>query len=433
MSRKTSQTKKHYLDSWARYILNAARAGRLGSKPIAIQHVQTIAGPRVGVMELHAGLDAGRLLKTLSADDSALLRQFVPWEFAGAPACYMSGRYVRIEAGWSADLTQGVIRLDGVNHSPRGGGRWLAGQNERGRIVVAGLCDRTPHFLLAGQSGSGKSLAMVAAACQLGKAPDNRLIMIDGKWGEGLQPVSRLSTMQGPLAIDVEEAERALAWAMADMRRRYERKMAGEFDPSRLVIFWDEPQEWLKDNPRLVAMTRRLLGQGRAVGVHFLIATHHPTTDVFGDKASKRNLTGRIALRVADFEASSVAIGASRPRADRLLGAGDSYLVGPGSVQRAQLVYVDRRDFDALPSGEPALDEWPDYQVEDWGQSPELEPFTPQQAAEAVIAACEGVGRPTLEKRAGVGSTVGRRLLAYGRNVYDVLRERDYVLCEQSG
>jgi S-DNA-T family DNA segregation ATPase FtsK/SpoIIIE len=346
----------------------------------------------------------------------------------------MNGRYVRIEAGWSADLTQDVIRLRDVNHRPRGEGRWLAGQNERGSMVVAELGDRTPHFLLAGQTGSGKSVAIESAASQLGQDPANHLIMIDGKWGDGLLPVSHLPTLQGPLATGVEDAGRALAWAMGDMRRRYECKASGRRDPSRLVIFWDEPQEWLRDDPKLAAMTRRLSGQGRAVGVHFLIATHHPTTDMFGDKSSKRNLTtGRIALQVADFEASRVAVGASRPRADRLLGAGDSYLIGPGAVQRAQLVLVDQRDFDALPSGEPALDEWPECRAEDWGQEPDLEPFTPRQTAEAIIAAHEGKGRPALEERAGVGSTVGRRLLAYGRDVNEALGERGYALREQSG
>ncbi|MCP4518807.1 MAG: hypothetical protein GY824_26725, partial [Delftia sp.] len=408
MSTNTFEARKRHLNDWANYLVHAARAGHLGNKAISIQSpVRSIAGPRVGGLELRAGVDAGRLLKALTANDLALLRQYVPWDFSGSPVCYMSGRYVRIEAGWSADLAQGVIRLRDVNRRPQGAGRWLAGQNERGSMVAAELNDRTPHFLLAGQSGGGKSVAIQSSACQLGQDPDNRLIMIDGKWGDGLLPVAHLSTLQGPLALDIEDAEHALAWAMSDMRRRYEQKMAGNRDPSRLVIFWDEPQEWLKDNARLAAMTRRLSGQGRAVGVHFLIATHHPTNDMFGDKTSKRNLsTGRIALQVADFDASRVAIGAAKPRADHLRGAGDSYLIGPGSVQRAQLVYVDERDFDALPAGKPLLEQWPDYQVEDWGRASKAEPFTPEQTAEALIVACQGKGRPTLEQRAGVGSTV---------------------------
>jgi hypothetical protein len=415
--------KQYYLTEWAGYIARAARDGHLCGKPVGITRVQTVAGPRAGALELSAGIDAGRLLKALSADDSAVLRQFVPWEFTGEPLAYMRGRYVRVEAGWPSDLAESMIRLTDVGQHPRDGGRWIAGKNERGQTVTLGLNDNTPHFLLAGQTGSGKSVGMLAAACQLGKDHDNRLMLLDGKFGVDLRQVAHVATLAGPLVTDCEGATSALAWAVQDMRRRYEHE-----DPSRLVILWDEPGEWLADSPLLVEMTRRLLAQGRGANVHLLMCTHHPVVSVFGDSASKRNLTGRLALKVADFEASRVAVGGPQPRADHLLGAGDCYAVTPGAVHRLQGVFVDERDFGILPSGNPLLDEWPEYQTESLGQS---EPFPPDQTAEAIIAAAEGAGRPTLEKRTGVGSTVGRKLLTYGRDVYNELSERDYTLCEQ--
>jgi hypothetical protein len=372
---------------------------------------------------MHAGIESGKLLKALSADDSAVLRQFVPWEFTGEPLVYMRGRYVRVEAGWPPELAENMIRLSSIGQRPRDGGRWLAGKNELGQIVTLGLSDSTPHFLLAGQTGSGKSVGMLAAACQLGQDWDNQLVLLDGKYGVDLSKIAHMPTLAGPLAVDCEMAQAALSWCIQQMRQRYGNGRNG----SRLIILWDEPQEWLAQSPALVEMTRRLLAQGRGANVHMLMSTQHPVVSVFGDSTSKRNLTGRVALKVADFEASRVAVGGAQPRADRLLGAGDSYCVAPGAVHRTQLVYVDEQDFDSLPAGEPLRDNWPEHHCEDLGQPL---PFTPAQTAEAIIVASEGNGRPTLERRADVGSTVGRNLLKFGRDVYDILTAQDYRLCE---
>jgi DNA segregation ATPase FtsK/SpoIIIE-like protein len=184
----------------------------------------------------------------------------------------------------------------------------------------------------------------------------------------------------------------------------------------------------------MVEMTRRLLAQGRGANVHMLISTQHPVVSVFGDSASKRNLTGRIALKVADFEASRVAIGGKYPRADHLLGAGDSYLVTPNAMHRAQLVFVDHRDFDALPSGEPILDEWPEYRAEDLGQS--SGDFDGIEIGVSVLAAHQERGRPTLREMVeeATGSKPGNsraaRLLRLGRDAYNFLVGEGWTLCE---
>lgn len=430
-----NQLRKRYLNEWAGFVTRAAHGGHLGNKPIQIDRIQTIAGPRAGALELSAGLDAGRLLKALAADDSAVLRQFIPWDFTGEPLAYMRGRYVRIEAGWPDELAESVIRLDSIGQHPRDGGRWLAGKNERGQVVTLGLSDSTPHFLLAGQTGSGKSVGMLAAACQLGRDYDNQVILLDGKYGVDLSKVSHLPTLIGPLVIDCESALAALAWAVADMRRRYEHH--DDAASSRLVIFWDEPQNWLADNPAMVEMTRRLLAQGRGANVHLILSTQHPVVSVFGDSTSKRNLTGRIALKVADFEASRVAVGGATPRADRLLGAGDCYAVTPGAVHRLQGVYVDRLNFDALPAGDPLLDTWPEYEAETLGQAPGG--FNGIEIGVSILAAHQAKGRPTLRKRVedATGHKPGNgrasRLLALGRDAYDWLTGAGWALCKDDG
>jgi hypothetical protein len=111
------------LDQWANGILRAAQSGALGGKkPIQIHGVETVRGPRAGALEILAGFDAGRLLSVLSANDSALHRQFVPWDFCGEPSVYMAGRYVRLEAGWPDVLAEKDIQLSDVGQFPKGAG-----------------------------------------------------------------------------------------------------------------------------------------------------------------------------------------------------------------------------------------------------------------------------------------------------------------------
>jgi len=316
-----------------------------------------------------------------------------------------------------------MIRLNSIGQYPKEGGRWLAGKNERGQIVTLGLNDNTPHFLIAGTTGSGKSTGMLNAACQLGKDRRNQLILLDGKYGVDLGKVAHLPTLVGPIAIDQDAARAALLWAVNDMQRRY----THQDDDSRLIILWDEPKDWLSESAAMVKMTARLLAQGRGAGVHIIMSTQHPTVGVFGDSTSKRNLVGRLPFLVEDYKASEVAVGGPSPRADQLLGAGDGFAVTPTAVHRIQGLFVDDTDFAALPSGEPQLVDWPTFSAEAIGR--ELEPFTPAQTAEGIIAAHKGEGRPALESRADVGSTVGRRLLNYGRDVHECLSERGYMLC----
>jgi len=120
------------LGEWAGHIHKAALSGALTGKPVDIRYFRRIPGPRVGVLEVAAGLDSGRLVRALSRDDAALLRQFVPWSFEGEPQAFMAGRFVRVEAGWPSDLAETLIRLGDLGQYPHGDGRWVAGKNEHG-------------------------------------------------------------------------------------------------------------------------------------------------------------------------------------------------------------------------------------------------------------------------------------------------------------
>jgi len=425
------------LNQWAGAIDRAARVGALTGdagtlRAITIREIGAIAGPRAGALELDAGFDAGRLLRALAADDMALTRQFVPWSFVGQPAVYMQGRYVRVEAGWDDAQAQKMISVKQLNARPNGSGRWLAGMNERGRSVVLHLSDNAPHFLIAGTTGSGKSVCLRSMVTQLSQRGD-RLVLIDGKFGEGLRNLDHLPGVVGPLAADIDTARSALAWALAEMVKRYEQ---GDEGAARLVVIVDEVHELISD-AAIVEMIRRIAAQGRAAHVSIILATQHPTAKAFGDDASiKRNVTGRIALRTADYKASEVAIGQATPRADWLLGAGDACAVVPGQVQRVQIAYFERREIDRLLTAQPEISEWPEYSAEAMPSgSANVATYTGAELAASLVNAYQGHERPALVKAlesAGLGkpgNVRADRLLRLGREQYDALRGDGWDLC----
>ncbi len=92
MSVQTRDHRLKLLEQWAVNMAHAAAAGALtGGKPLTIRALETVRGPRAGALEIDAGLDAGKLLRILTADDCALHRQFVPWSFTGDPRCIWPG------------------------------------------------------------------------------------------------------------------------------------------------------------------------------------------------------------------------------------------------------------------------------------------------------------------------------------------------------
>jgi len=420
------------LREWGGYVWQAAHSGALTGKPCQIRTIIPIAGPRAGALEIFtAGLDAGKLMAKLSRNDHAILRQFVPWAFAGDPICYMSGRAVRLEAGWSDHLAKTMIRLSSLGQRQARTGRWIVGKNERGQTVTTGLSDQTANWLVSGQTGSGKSVALRSAVLQLSRDPANRLVLIDGKFGESLNIVSRLRGVVGPVATSIADVRAALGWAYVQMRHRYE---TGQRD-GLVVIVFDEFQELAQQDDVIANLMRKLTAQGRAAGVHLLLSTQHPAIDSFGSSTTRRNLTGKLALKVADPDASRVAVGGATPRADHLLGTGDCYAVGPRAVHRVQTAYVDGRDVEKAEKGEWEIETWNTFEPLDVGQElPEQSSCGwrysgPELAVSVVSASRNEEGRPLLVRRlqqAGLGkpgSTRAARLLKLGRATWKWLVE----------
>jgi hypothetical protein len=425
-------SKQHLLTDFAQRVARAATGGYLG-KPLQIQQVVTVAGPRAGALHIHAGLDAGRLLKALSASDSAALRQFIPWRFVGNPAAYMHGRAVRVEAGWPPELAESDIPLHALSPYPKGDGRWVVGLNEHGQTIVTGVnLDRTPHWLISGATGSGKTVALRSALIQLASDPQNRLVIIDGKRGASFRGHG-LRGMVGPLATRPSDWQAALLWAVNEMMERYENGGEG-----RLVVAIDEVQEVIQADAASAEAVRRLVVMGREAAVHCLLATQHPIVKSLGGPTVTRNLVGRMALRVADYDASRVATGGNAPRADFLLGRGDAYAITPTASHRVQVAYTTEQEIEAA-AGSPAMEEWPYLESEILGQCPggNGRPSPWPEAAEigaAIAAARRGRGRPWLQARieedggAKPGSGRADRILQLGRETRDWLETNGWCI-----
>ena len=395
---------------------------------------------------ISAGYGSGDLLKKLRADDHALHRQLIPWNFQGDPSVFMSGRFVRLEAGWPDGLAQTDVLLSDLGSGGRGDGRWIAGLNEQGATITLRLDKEVPHYLFGGYTGSGKTYAMRTALAQLSLDPGNRLVMIDGKHGAGLKLLENLPNVVGPVAVNGEQARRALSWAVGQMRVRYEKIASGNAGNGnghvkRIIVVIDEIQEFTKHDPVIVELVRILAAQGREAGVHLIIGTQHPKADAFGDESGiKRNLPGRLALLTEDYIASQVVVGDSTPRADRLMGRGDAYAITPGRLQRTQLAYIpDYELAKAWCNATPDLSEWPEFDPEASGTL-SVEDDTPKWTYSAeelgvgLIQAHLGHGRPTLQnalEAAGLGkpgSVRADRLLGMARDVYTQLQALHFDL-----
>lgn len=428
--------------------------------PIEVSRVVVVNGPRAGALELHAGLEAGKLLQALSRNSAAVLRQFIPWTFLGDPACYMFGRAVRVEAPWPEHLAETEVRLSDLSLHPTSrvfrsskskaiaGGRWVAGKAETGQTITLGLNNTTPTWLVGGTTGAGKSTFFHVLVAQIGLDPSlHEVVLIDAKYGDGLNPVANLPAVRGPVATNVEQARAALAWVMGEMQRRYE-EYASEEERRKagiplIVVVVDEFQEFtvgmMKDGV-VSGMLKRIAQQGRAALVHIFLGTHHPVQETFGDKVLRQLLVGRAAFNVMNRDASRVIIGSPNPRADLLAGKGDAYFVTPIGCQRAQGAWIPPDELEELPGGGPMLAEWPPFDPSSLEMNLPAErrvswSYEGPEIGIALVRAHLDEGRTRLIKALkadgySAGAVRATRLQDLTRGAYQWMREAGWGLCQ---
>jgi len=251
------------------------------------------------------------------------------------------------------------------------------GRNVSGNAVVADL-GKMPHLLIAGATGSGKSVGMNSFLISMlyNNSPrELKLIMIDPKQVE-LRPYNGLPHLLTPVITDPEKAATSLRWAVAEMNRRYKvcaesgARNIGEYNKGRkktdrmpkIVIVIDELADLMMQAQKEVeASICRIAQMARAVGMHLIIATQRPSVDVITGLI-KANIPARIAFTVASSIDSRTVL--DQVGAEDLLGAGDMlYLSGTmGKPVRVQGIYISTEEVERVTNKlKLTLDEDPQY------------------------------------------------------------------------
>jgi S-DNA-T family DNA segregation ATPase FtsK/SpoIIIE len=230
------------------------------------------------------------------------------------------------------------------------------GQTVSGAAIVADLASM-PHLIIAGTTGSGKSVCVNAIICSIlyTMKPDQvRFILVDPKYVE-MAPYNGIPHLLIPVVNKPRAAILALKWLVGEMEERYQRLQAlgarsiqsynerlaadsGLLDRNTgaelehmpyLVLVIDELADlMLLAAKEIEDSISRLAAMSRAVGIHLIFATQRPSVDVLTG-VIKNNFPARIAFQVASNIDSRTILDAKG--ADKLLGKGDSLFVGPGS------------------------------------------------------------------------------------------------------
>ncbi len=229
------------------------------------------------------------------------------------------------------------------------------GRDISGTAIVADLA-RMPHILVAGQTGSGKSVMINTILTSLlyrNSPADLKLILVDPKQVE-LKPYDDIPHLLTPVITEPEKCISALKWAVAEMERRYRALAdAGKRDIAAynnlkeeagmpyIVIVIDELADLMMMAARDVeALIVRIAQKARAVGIHLVLATQRPSVDVITGLI-KANVPARIAFTTASQVDSRTII--DQIGAEKLLGQGDMLLLTADmpKPKRVQGAFID--------------------------------------------------------------------------------------------
>jgi S-DNA-T family DNA segregation ATPase FtsK/SpoIIIE len=322
------------------------------------------------------------------------------------------------------------------------------GRDVSGMPVVADL-GRMPHLLVAGTTGSGKSVCIAAltACLVMNNSPDElRLVMIDPKMVE-LVRFNGLPHLIGKVETDLERIAGVLRWVVEEMQQRYKlleelrardiesynRKVRRRKDYDampRIVVMIDELADLMMSAAEQTEATIvRLAQMARATGIHLVIATQRPSTDVVTGLI-KANFPARISFAVASGVDSRVII--DMTGAETLLGKGDMLFVNPeeGTPIRAQGVYVTDKEIENLIS----------YWQQGWSEDEVKSPWEVMMEEEEINADRDELIDEAIDlvKTTGKASTsmLQRRLkVGYPRaaRLMDELEDLGYVGPSQGG
>jgi S-DNA-T family DNA segregation ATPase FtsK/SpoIIIE len=352
--------------------------------------------------------------------------------------------------------------------------RVALGQDTAGQSAVADL-GKMPHLLVAGATGSGKSVCVnaIIATLLLTHTPDTlRLLMIDPKMVE-LTTYNGIPHLLAPVVVELDRAVPLLRWATGEMDRRYKlfakegarnveafnAKMLkrGEQILPYIILVIDELADLMMAAPDDVERyICRLAQMSRATGIHLILATQRPSVDVVTGLI-KANFPSRIAFAVTSQIDSRVIL--DTPGAEALLGRGDMLFMRPDSskLERLQGCFVSDAELeklvrywkgvriadgsapsgDEIPSAPGGLPAMPPPRPEDVVQTPLWEDLIEQQRQaqsqddlyDDAVTVVRQAGRASvslLQRRLRVGYSRAARLI-------DLMEERGVIGPDQGG
>ncbi|MBQ8768062.1 MAG: DNA translocase FtsK [Oscillospiraceae bacterium] len=239
-----------------------------------------------------------------------------------------------------------------------------------GGSCIVGNISKLPHMLIAGTTGSGKSVCMNSIIISLlyKASPDDvKLIMVDPKMVE-LGIYNGIPHLLIPVVTDPKKAAGSLQWAVTEMMRRYKsmsdagvrdlesynsiietQEIEGVKLPHVVVIIDELADLMLVAAKEVEESICRIAQMGRAAGIHLVIATQRPSADVITG-LMKANIPSRIAFAVASAMESRIIL--DTPGAEKLVGRGDMLFapIGAGKPLRVQGCFVSDEEVEAVAS-----------------------------------------------------------------------------------
>jgi len=341
-----------------------------------------VSGFRIGPTVTQFAVEPGYIEKSSGAEGEAALQKVRVAQIAGLQkdlALALSAERLRIVAPVPGrayvgievpNMRSTIVRLRSILESDTFNRldsplAVALGRDVSGQPVVADLA-KMPHLLIAGTTGSGKSVSIAALTTCLvmNNTPDDlRLVMIDPKMVE-LVRFNGLPHLFGKVETEVERILGVLQWAMTEMDHRYRMLEAarardilaynarmqrrGKPTLPRIVIIVDELADLMMTAPEQTEHSLvRLAQMARATGMHMVLATQRPSTDVVTGLI-KANFPARISFTVASSVDSRVILDTTG--AEDLLGRGDMLFVNPevGSPIRTQGVMITDQELERV-------------------------------------------------------------------------------------
>ncbi|MGB2706374.1 MAG: DNA translocase FtsK [Candidatus Omnitrophota bacterium] len=306
------------------------------------------------------------------------------------------------------------------------------GKDISGIPIVADL-DDMPHLLIAGTTGSGKTVCVnsVITALLSRASPDElKFLMVDPKRVE-LAVFNNLPHLLAPVVTEAKKAASALHWAVEEMERRLDlfteigvRNIAAYKEREKdenlsalpyIIIVIDELHDlMLVAQQEVEDMITRLAALSRAVGIHMIIATQRPSVDVITG-VIKANLPARISFKVASKVDSRTVLDMNG--AEKLLGRGDMLFIKPGTPKPVRLQGVLVTDdeigkiVDFIKSQRKPHFEEEILKVEERAKYKKFEKDEIYEKAVELVLQSKQASVSMLQRRLGVGYTRAARLI----------------------